>query len=56
MHHKRGRCKNRRSGCLMCKPNKVNGFPDEKEVGHFGFGKIRKSIHSKQDLKDHGDD
>src|ERR1035437_2686836 len=25
MHHKRGRPKNRRSGCLCCKPWKVNG-------------------------------
>jgi hypothetical protein len=25
MHHKRGRAKNARSGCLMCKPHKVNG-------------------------------
>ncbi len=24
-HHKRRRPKNRRSGCLMCKPNKANG-------------------------------
>jgi len=25
MNHKRGRAKNQRSGCLMCKPWKVNG-------------------------------
>lgn len=25
MHHKRKRPKNRRAGCLMCKPWKVNG-------------------------------
>jgi hypothetical protein len=25
MHHKRGRAKNRRAGCLMCKPHKANG-------------------------------
>jgi hypothetical protein len=24
-HHKRGRPKNRRAGCLMCKPHKANG-------------------------------
>lgn len=24
-NHKRGRPKNRRSGCLLCKPHKVNG-------------------------------
>lgn len=25
MHHKRGRPKNARSGCLLCKPHKANG-------------------------------
>jgi len=25
MNHKRGRCKNRRAGCLLCKPHKANG-------------------------------
>lgn len=25
MNHKRGRAKNRRAGCLMCKPHKANG-------------------------------
>lgn len=25
MNHKRRRPKNRRAGCLMCKPNKMNG-------------------------------
>ena len=25
-HHKRKRPKNRRAGCLLCKPWKVNGF------------------------------
>lgn len=27
MNHKRGRAKNQRSGCLMCKPHKANGAP-----------------------------
>ena len=26
MHHKRRRPKNRRSGCLRCKPHKQNGL------------------------------
>ncbi|MDJ0523200.1 MAG: hypothetical protein QNJ90_14110 [Planctomycetota bacterium] len=26
MHHKRGRPKNRRAGCLLCKPHKANGM------------------------------
>jgi hypothetical protein len=25
MHHKRRRPKNRRAGCLLCKPQKANG-------------------------------
>jgi hypothetical protein len=25
-HHKRKRPKNRRAGCLMCKPHKMNGY------------------------------
>lgn len=26
MNHKRGRPKNQRAGCLMCKPHKANGI------------------------------
>jgi hypothetical protein len=26
MHHKRRRPKNRRAGCLFCKPHKMNGI------------------------------
>ena len=26
MNHKRGRPKNRRAGCLLCKPHKANGI------------------------------
>ena len=32
-NHKRGRPKNRRSGCLLCKPWKVNGVPTESNEG-----------------------
>ena len=41
MHHKRGKPKNSRSGCLMCKRQKVNGFNDRKLEGaqHYGFGR-----------------
>lgn len=28
MHFKRGRPKNRRAGCLLCKPHKANGAKD----------------------------
>ncbi len=29
-HHKRKRPKNRRAGCLLCKPWKVNGFAKDR--------------------------
>jgi len=34
VNHKRGRPKNRRAGCLLCKPHKANGAPEggEKHV------------------------
>jgi len=34
----------------MCKPNKMNGWPKHR-LGHFGFGKIRDLVHSKEDIK-----
>lgn len=49
-HHKRKRPKNARAGCLMCKPNKMNGWPKAK-LGHAGFGKIRVDIHARQDQR-----
>jgi len=33
MNHKRNRPKNRRGGCLLCKPWKVNGFATERKDG-----------------------
>ena len=33
MHHKRGRSRNRRAGCKLCKPWKVNGFRTERREG-----------------------
>ena len=50
MHHKRKKPKNSRSGCLMCKANKINGWSKHTQMGHCGFGKIRDYIHSQQDL------
>ena len=52
MHHKRKKPKNCRSGCLMCKENKINGYPKHTQLGHYGFGKIRDYIASQKDLKD----
>lgn len=52
MNHKRGKPKNARAGCLMCKPNKMNGYSKHKQVGHTGFGKIRDEVHAEEDLKE----
>jgi hypothetical protein len=55
MHHKRGKPKTRRAGCLMCKPHKVSGTPpidSGKGPGKTGFGKIRDEYHRKLDLKE----
>lgn len=51
MHHKRGRPKNAQGGCLMCKPQKMNGGR-KLILQNNGFGKIRKEIAQIQDLKD----
>lgn len=50
MHHKRGKPKNARAGCLLCKPNKMNGA-DKLELGHHGFGKLRQEWHAREDLR-----
>ena len=43
-HKKRGRPKNRRSGCLLCKPWKMNGIStDSKEGEAFSNHKRRRS-------------
>ncbi len=50
MNHKRGKPKNVRAGCLMCKPNKMNGWSKNK-LGYTGFSPIKKRIHADQDMK-----
>jgi hypothetical protein len=37
MNHKRGRPKNARAGCLLCKPNKANGV-NKTVFAHYKFG------------------
>ena len=32
MNHKRRRPKNRRAGCLLCKPHKMNGLKNARSV------------------------
>lgn len=49
MHHKRGRPKNSRAGCLMCKPNKMNGWGHERKVE--GSSNQKKEFLAKEDLK-----
>lgn len=51
MHHKKRKAKNARAGCLMCKPNKVNGA-NKQRLGHAGFGKLRTTEHAAADLHD----
>jgi hypothetical protein len=48
MNHKRRRPKNRRSGCLMCKPHKMNGA---KGCLHYSkkFGGVRAEYFAKFD-------
>ena len=53
VNYKRKRPKQRRAGCLLCKPNKL-GKGMERELGHRGFGKLRKEAAAKQDLSDAG--
>ncbi|MEL6336600.1 MAG: hypothetical protein AAFQ88_08130 [Pseudomonadota bacterium] len=49
MHHKRGRARNRRAGCKLCKPWKVNGFRTERAEGE-GFGDHRRRQAAALDL------
>ncbi len=51
MNHKRHRPKNVRAGCLLCKPNKAKGMKHSLELGHTGFGKLRREINARADLK-----
>lgn len=48
MNHKRKKRKNARAGCLMCKPNKMNGWAKGK-FGHYGFGKFAKMAYANDD-------
>ncbi len=33
-HHKRGKPKNSRAGCLLCKPHKMNGWKEGNNLSH----------------------
>jgi hypothetical protein len=54
VHHKRKRPKNRRAGCLMCKPWKVNGVGKYNRcVGKFKFSESRRICSCKEQVSDH---
>ena len=50
MNHKRKRPKNRRAGCLMCKPYKVNGTGKKYR---FNGGDLRRFLASQADFKEY---
>ena len=52
MHHKRGKPKKARAGCLLCKPHKLNGENKLAAVSKTGFAKIRADRNSRQDMRE----
>ena len=56
MNFKRGKPKNQRAGCLMCKPHKMNGYGHTKRphtgLNKTGFGKLKDAFLSLIDLRD----
>jgi hypothetical protein len=50
MHHKRKRPRNRRAGCKLCKPWKVNGYRTERREGE-KFSDHRRRRNVAADLK-----
>ncbi len=49
MHHKRGRPRNRRAGCKLCKPWKVNGVRTERADGE-KFGDHRRRLFADREV------
>jgi hypothetical protein len=55
MNHKRGKPKNARAGCLMCKPNKMNGYHRGRgleQQGKAGFANQRREYKALKDMND----
>jgi hypothetical protein len=48
-HHKRGRAKNRRAGCLWCKPQKANGLKGSEAHQTWQERKSRVSEHEQRE-------
>lgn len=42
MHHKRKRPKNRRAGCLLCKPWKMNGYGKRRRIEGMSIADYRR--------------
>jgi len=49
-NHKRKRPKNRRAGCLLCKPWKMNGFAKDKSDSE-SFSDHRRRYYADRELK-----
>ena len=52
MNHKRGRARNRRAGCKMCKCWKVNGVRTEREDGE-KFSDHRRRNAADKEIRDY---
>jgi hypothetical protein len=50
MHHKRKRPANRRAGCKLCKPWKVNGFRTDRADGE-RFSDHRRRWHAEREIR-----
>lgn len=53
MHHKRGRARNRRAGCKMCKHWKVNGYRTERAEGE-KFADHRRRVAADREVRSCG--
>ncbi|MGE0746417.1 MAG: hypothetical protein AB7K86_14260 [Rhodospirillales bacterium] len=51
MNHKRRRPRNRRAGCKLCKPWKVNGFRTERSDGE-PFSAHRRRAHAAAEMRE----
>jgi hypothetical protein len=52
MNHKRGRPRNRRAGCKLCKPWKVNGYRTERAEGE-RFSDHRRRVSAAAEIRAH---
>jgi len=52
LHHKRKRPKNRRAGCLLCKPHKMNGIEKYSSKGYARKIDIQENDRKKEQLNE----